>query len=414
MKQEIKQVLSEFYEKGIPSFTPRNYPIPEFEKITKAISVIGPRRAGKTYFLYQIMDYFINKGNVIEDFIYINFEDQRLWNFSVEDFETILKVYSEFFGNKQPVIFLDEIQIVDKWELFVNRLLKGQYQVYLTGSNSKMLSKDIATSLRGRTYSIEIFPFSFSEYLRYNNVSVNSKIDISKNEKKIRKLFLDFFNLSGYPEIIIEGELQFVNDYFESVFYKDMIERYKIRNHKLLHFFLNYIAHNYASEFTTYKLHNFAKSNGFESSTSTIHHFIDIAKESYFAFFLEKYEKSLKKREQAPKKLYSVDHGFPNYFAGKDRVDKGRLLENIVFNHQMRSQQQLNYFKGKNECDFVNKECIQVTWELNGNTKREIKGALEASNFLGKDPVIVTYDDEKEINVDGKTISVIPIWKFLL
>ena len=202
LKRILKETITEFHEVGIPKLYKRDINIPKFRRINKVVTIVGPRRAGKTYLLYQIMKEMIEGGKDIRDMLYINFENERVSDIKKEQLHLIIDSYEELYSNKKPVVFLDEIQNVSGWEKFVRRLQEKGYKVYVTGSNSKLLSREIATSLRGRAFSVEVFPLSFKEFLLFNNVHLKDNWEYSRMKNRVKALFDEYMTLSGFPEIL--------------------------------------------------------------------------------------------------------------------------------------------------------------------------------------------------------------------
>ncbi|MCD6227113.1 ATP-binding protein [Candidatus Micrarchaeota archaeon] len=413
LKRFIKEIIMEFHDTGIPDFYKRDVKIPKFKKINKIITVVGPRRAGKTYLLYQIMNEKMKVGKDITDFLYINFENERISDIRKEQLNYILEGYNELYPDKKPILFFDEIQNIRGWDKFIRRLQEQRYTVYITGSNSNLLSREIATSLRGRAYSIELFPLSFKEFLVFRGVKLKENWEYGKLQHKVKKMFDDYVRLSGFPEIVLENRLGIIDDYFKTIFYRDIIERYNIKNRDLMDLLMKYIIKNYSQEFSMNKFHNFAKSLNYKSSTSVIHSYVGMLKEVYFLDLITPRHKG-KKELSYSKKNYVMDHAFINYYV-PDK-DIGRMLENIVYLELRRREKMINYYKNGFECDFItSNKSIQVTYTLNqDNYDREVKGILEASKMFKHSNEIITYDTEDTIKIGGREIQVLPVWKWLL
>ncbi len=413
LKTALKEMISEFHVSGLPPFYRRDIKVPEFKRINKIITLVGPRRAGKTYLLYQIMKSLLNKGHEITDFVYINFENERLFGIKAQDLHNILKAYTELYPRKKnkPILFFDEIQNVPNWELFVRGLHDRGYKIYVTGSNSKLLSREIASSLRGRATSVEVFPLSFREFLTFRGIELKENWEYSQ-ASLIKSLFDKYMNTSGFPEIVLEDRLGIIDDYFKTIFYHDVIDRYRIKNMDLMEFLMNYLIRIYSQEFSINKFHHLAKAQGYKSSTSVVHNYIRMLKEVYFAFLVTQRRKG-KKEFTYSKKSYLVDHGFINYYVVNK--DLGRLLENIVFLHLRRKNNLVYFYKDRYECDFLTSKAYQVTYVLNDdNYKREIGGLTTACQRFKLRGRIITYDTEDTVRVGSRSIPVIPIWKWLL
>ena len=413
LKNALKEIIGKFHSGGLPEIFERDVEIPELKKVNKVFVIMGPRRAGKTYVLYEIMKRRIEKGAKITDFLYLNFENDRISDMKPNQLGLVLESYNELYPAQKPIIFFDEIQNIDRWEKFVRRLNDEGYSIYVTGSNSKLLSKEIATSLRGRDYPIEVMPFSFKEFLRVKGLQLGKNWEFDGTKPKVKKLFEEFMNLSGFPEIVIENKLEFIDQYFKTMMYQDIIERFGVKNTDLLRLLMKNMTRQYAQEYSLNKFNNYAKSMGYKSSTSIIQKYSKILEDIYFCFLVNAKQKSFKKESGYLKKAFICDQGFVNYY--NTEKDPGRLLENIVFLELLRrGNKEINYYKNGFECDFITKDtCIQVCHTLTEeNKKREITGIVEAGKKFGRTKsTIITYDQETEIE---PKIKVVPIWKWLL
>lgn len=422
-KSLIKQVILK-YSKLIPKqIYNRDLKIPNL-KFDKANVIVGPRRSGKTYYLYSLINKL--KG----DFVYINFEDNLLPELEKQDLNLILDCAKELY-NKNITFFFDEIQNVNNWENFIISLLNEHYKVYITGSNSKLLSKEIATSLRGKSLSYLILPFSFKELINYKIGVLESNWENTDKKYEIKKQYQKYFLYGGFPEIILSDNLELknklINNYFESVLYKDLVERLKIKNLKLVDITIKYLLNLFGNNFSISIFENYLKSNKISYSLEDLYNILYSLQDIFMVYYLKEYSKSYKKTEISKSKTYLFDLGYIR-FLSRESEDNGRILENLVFielyNRLKSISPKLFYYKNKNnlECDFVIEkqgkitQTIQVTYELNSNNKdREISGLLEAMNFFNLDVgYIITNDQEDVIKIDKKTIFVMPVWKWLL
>ncbi len=411
LKNTIKELLVRFHSSQLPDAINRDITVPNFRKANKVIVVIGPRRAGKTFVLYQLMKQLIELGMQLTDFIYLNFENEKLAELKSNQLDLILTTYNELYTEKRPIFFLDEIQNITGWERFVRRLNDEGYRVYISGSNSKLLSKEIATALRGRDYPVQVLPFSFREFITAKGLLLEKNWEFGPTRTKVKKAFEEYISLGGFPEVVLENRLEFVDQYFKTMLFQDIIERYKITNTELMRLFMLFLAKQYGGDYSINKFNNFAKSSSYKSSTSTVQKYSRIVEDIYFCFFLKAKQKSFKKESAYLKKEYLYDHGFINYYNTEKNM--GRLLENIVAIELMRRKgSQPNYYKNGFECDFITKDSsIQVCHTITDeNKKREIAGLLEAVRKFGNTPVLITYDQEMEI----EGVKTIPAWKWLL
>ena len=396
----------------------------DIKLLSNKIKVIyGVRRGGKTYFLFQI----INK-HFKDDFIYINFEDERLININANELNELLKIALSIKNTKN--LFFDEIQSVDNWDKFVRRLNDSGFNIFITGSSSKLLSKEIATSLRGRNLKTEILPLNFKEFLKFKNFEI--KKGYSTIEKaELLKYLNEFIKFGGFPEIaLVEDEeikKDILKEYLDSIFYRDVVERHNIRNIKEIKVLRNVLINLFANEVSIKKITNLLKEFNTKISRECIYNYLEYFGDAYLIFLLNNF--SYKTKTVSNSKLYVID-GMWNFSLSFSK-NKGRILENIVFLELRKKgfveNENLFYVKGKNyEVDFLifdkNKELIQVCYELNEiNKDREIKAFEKAIKDLNLKDVklkIITYNDEglEKLNIDDKEylIEIIPFWKWSL
>lgn len=375
---------------------------------TKQITAIsGVRRSGKSTLLKQFSARF-------PDFYYITFDDERLINFTVDEFSNLMLAFRK--SRQANVIFMDEVQNVIGWERFARRLYEEDYKIFVTGSNARLLSSELATHLTGRYFKIELYPFSFREFLTYKNISPNSRS--SAEQAAILKNFDEYLMNGGFPEAIKYQEEEFLKRIYEDILYKDLIARFKIRETKLFQQLAAYLFSNVGKEIS---YNGLKKTLGYKSPMSVRQH-IGFMAEAYLVFELMKYNYSLKKQFVSDKKVFVIDNGLRNKIAFSVSEDRGRLLENLVFIELKRRGREIYYFKNKKECDFLIKEknritsAIQVTADLGKeNQEREIGGLLEALEAAHlKKGLILTINQEKTIKQNGKVIEIKPLWKWLI
>lgn len=426
LKETIKEIIVKNQNKGFTNIHKRDEEIPI--NTGKIISVTGVRRCGKTHLMFLAIRELLNSGTNRQKIIFINFEDERL-NFSSENLDLIIQSYRELFPEvklNEVYLFFDEVQNVENWEKFVRRIYDNETKnIYITGSNSKMLSSDIATSLRGRNINIELFPLSFKEYLSFKNVDTNYYEPAGK--AKIINELSNYLQLGGFPEIIdSEFTQKILQDYYYVMLYKDIIERYDVKNIPAIKYFLNRIVLNISKPSSINKIYNELKSGGFKISKDSLYLFAEYAEAIYLSFKLSKFDYSYIKQEQAEKKIYLIDNGLLNSLTYHFSESKGILLENAVYIHlRQKHGNNIFFYKDKTECDFIIKdkdkitELIQVSYQI-GDTetlKREIKGIENAAEYFNlKDGKIITFDTEKEtvLTEGGVNIQIIPAYKYFL
>lgn len=363
-----------------------------------AIILSGVRRCGKSTLLRQM----IQKS---KNFYYFNFEDPSAVNFELADFEALDQVFNEEFGENK-YYFFDEVQNVEKWELFVRAYLdKGKYFI-ITGSNASLLSRELGTRLTGRHLNYELFPFSFSEFLKL------------KNKKPNIESFQEYFTKGGFPQYIKSGRAESLQDLFNDIITRDISIRHKIRNLKSLREMAAFLITNVGKEFS----YNSLKKTFNLGSVNSAISFVSFFEDSYMLFTVPKFDYSIKKQLVNPKKVYSIDNGFSVVNSASFSEDSGKMLENMVFLALRKIYKNIFYFQDKRECDFVIKEdvkitkAIQVCYNLTEeNKERELGGLSEAMEKFKLDTgIILTYNQEEDIKINDKKIIVKPIWKWLL
>lgn len=361
-----------------------------------AIVISGIRRCGKSTLLRQVMKKTKNP-------YYFNFEDPRATGFEIGDFEKLNDVFMEEQG-KSGNYFFDEIQNVQKWELFVRTMLDKKKHFVITGSNASLLSKELGTRLTGRHLKHELFPFSYREFLGF------------ASKKAGAESFGEYLKSGGFPEYLKYGKSEILQELFNDIIMRDIVVRHKLRSPKTIKDMALYLVTNVGTEFSYNKL---AKTFNLGSTNSAVA-FVSYLEDSYLLFTVSKFDYSLKKQAVNAKKAYSVDNGLSSVNSVSFSSNKGRMLENHVFLDLKRAEKEIYYFKGKKECDFLVKEqnrisaAIQVCYELNeDNRERELGGLVEAlEKFALPEGLILTYNQEDELKISGKTIKIMPAWKW--
>jgi len=415
MLQEIKEIITlqkrEIEAKLREKYIERNQNLKLDNDLIKVI--VGPRRAGKSFFAMH----FLNKQG---KFGYANFDDEKLAE--VNNYDEIITAMNSIYDNPKFVLF-DEIQNLPKWELFANRLQRQGYKLIITGSNSNLLSRELATHLTGRHLLTNIFPFSFKEYLKFENKELTN----TETKEKLSKYL---FN-GGYPEILSKKVAlkEYLLLLFNSILYKDIIKRYKIRNPKQIEDLATYLISNIANEYS----HNSLAKIGKIKSSHTIEKYLSYLEESFILFSLSRFSYKVKEQLSSNKKIYCIDNGFIQAKSFKASPDLGKLYENLVASKLKKQEvdEKLRFYYWKNqqqeEVDFVIKEgikvkqLIQVCFNIKDlKTKnREIRALIKASKELRcNNLLIVTEDTESEEKVewfgDKRIIKFIPLWKWLL
>ena len=384
------------------------------------ISIIGPRRAGKTYFLFSLY-------KKMENAVYLNLEDTRLSNITFKELREIIRIFIEMYGKDSKYLLLDEIQNIEGWEKIIREFHDlEKYRIFISGSSSKLLSKEIATQLRGRALSFLLLPFNFREFLRFKKFSIERYLSKDK-EAKIKNLLLKYMEYGGFPDVIKnEEKLRILREYSDLILFRDFIERHKIKNIELARMIHNFMLQNYSKEISIRSLYGKLKTIT-KVGKDTVYDYVSKLEDTMFFFFLRKYSLKVHLRESWPKKIYLCDTGLTKIV--RYSQDYGRLMENIVLLEFMRKKNEnplLDVFYLKfpdGEVDFVIKEgmdvkqLMQVTYASARDEieKREIKTLIKAGNELNcNNLLIITWDYEDEIVVENKKIKAVPLWKWLL
>ena len=363
-----------------------------------ALIITGIRRCRKSTFLHQML----KKEKI---YYYLNLEDPRLEGFELSDFNKVEALMEEMFGTG-GIYFLDEIQNIEKWEKFVRYLIDKKEKVVLTGSNASLLSRELGTKLTGRNLQIEMFPFSFREFLLF------------KKEEPSLNSFEEYLNAGGFPEYVKKKNPQILNNLLSDVVMKDIAVRFGIKNTNILNKIAIYLISNVGKEFS----YNSIKKMLDIKSVQSVIDYISYLENAYMIFSIPRFSYSYKQQQMSPKKVYSIDNGFSYVNSASFSKDKGKMLENLVFLKIRRKFQDIFYFQDKNECDFLVKEkekivqAIQVCYEFNEETKkRELEGIISAlKEFDLKSGIVLTYNQEDRFLIQNKEIIVLPVWKWLL
>lgn len=385
------------------------------------ISIIGPRRAGKTYYLFQL-------SGKVRNYVYLNFEDSRLYGMSHRELRDVIRIYIEVYGREPKYLFLDEIQNLRNWEIIVRELHDlRKYRIFLTGSSSKLFSREIATQLRGRTLSYLLLPFSFREFLKARRIAV--KEYLSRDEAaRVKHHLLEYMEFGGFPDVVLNDEkVKILGEYADLILFRDFVERHQIKNLELARFLHSFVIQNFSKEMSVNSIFNRLKSMGVRVSRNTVYDYLSKLEHTAFFFFLRKFSRKPHLRESYPKKIYLCDTGLTKLFRVSE--DKGKLMENVVFLELLRWKNlnptiEVFYWRDyqRREVDFVIvegheiKQLIQVTYELTPeNERREIGNLLKASKELGcENLAVITWDQSDTVNKNGKEIKILQLWRWLI
>lgn len=408
LMKELMQILQEEFHEKIRDFMGGVEREARFPAVANKIKVaIGMRRTGKTFFLLQKAKYLINANIPLSRILYINFEDDRLYPLVQEKLIGLIDAFYSLYPENHDLlcyIFLDEIQNVEQWPLVVRRYFDSKkVELYLTGSSAKLLSKEIASALRGRSLSTEIWPFSFHEYLKAHQLKFDQKIMGKKAQDQLQKYLYQYLIQGGFPEVtgIHESErLRILQDYVNVVIFRDIIERYQITNIVLIRYMIKALLKQVGSSFSVNKFYNDLKSQGFAVAKTTVHEYLSYIEDAYLAFSVPLYTESLRKSQTNLKKIYAIDTGLVSAYTFSFSENLGRLFENVVYLDLRRRGHKIYYYltEARHEVDFITRDKLgklhlyQVVWNTDDveTMKREIRALREA---------------EKELKIKGEIIT---------
>lgn len=430
MIQLLQEIILDSQERSLFTGTPRRIKVTVMPQ--KATVLIGVRRCGKSTWMHQVLMQLKSAGVNRENILYLNFFDDRLADLKTVGLNAVPEAYFLLYPAKRNsekiFCFFDEIQAVPGWESFIDRILRTENcEVYLTGSSANMLSKEIATQMRGRALSWELFPFSFREFL--DNHQINSDPPFSVQKRfDIQHAFETYWNCGGFPEVINADKFMRIRihqEYFNSILFRDLIERHDISHPRAIVDLAHRLIDNAASLYTLNKLTNSLLSVGHKVPKSSVADYLMWFEDAYFLFTVRMFDASYSKSNANPKKIYAVDHAFITSVSSGILINSGHLLENMVFVALRQWYGQLYYYRTHKgyEVDFITigdcgeKHLYQVSESLaNPATRnREIQALQSAMQELGiKTGSIITRNEEEQITVDQGTIEVLPVWRFLL
>jgi len=414
------EVIRDFQERGLPELVERELEVDLKLPINRATIIMGPRRCGKTYYCFQLIKKLRRKNRYP---LYVNLEDNRLSGATVGDLEQMLAIYYEMYpSEKEFYVFLDEVQNVPHWEGFVRRLLDDNVRVFITGSSSKLLSKEIASAMRGRSLSYIMLPFSFTEYLASKGIKVRRYMSL-KEKSRLLNMLHEYLEWGGYPECILypKGREKILKEIIDITIFRDVVERYGVKNIRVLRLLINALINS--PEFSIHRFYNFLKSMGVKISKNTLYTYSECLEDIFFVFFLRRFSTSYREIEQTRPKVYLVDNGLLRI----NGISETRLLENLVFLELYRrceSTKKLFYYKtsdGK-EVDFVIcgegvKQLIQVCYDISDykTKERELKSLVRAAKELNcNNLLVITWDYEAKEEFKGREIKFTPLWRWLL
>jgi uncharacterized protein len=430
MLETIQSIILDFQETPLETGVPRRLQIESVRG--KAAVCIGVRRAGKSTYLFQIIRRLLEEGVSRQNILYLNFFDDRLHTLRQENLGLIPEAYYALFPNKKNsemvYCFFDEIQSVPGWEPFVDRLMRTEKcQIHITGSSAKMLAKEIATQMRGRALSWEMFPFSFREFLDYKAIEQEDPLSTRKR-LIVQNAFEEYWETGGFPEVLGLSRrlrIKIHQEYFHTILFRDLVERHDISHPKAVTDVAHKLMDNTASLYSINSLTGYLKSLGHKAPKAAVSEYVEWFEDAYFLFTVKIFDSSAARRDSNPKRIYCIDHALVTSVASGILVNSGHLLENLVFMALRRLYPKIYYYKTKNgrEVDFIvptsgkRRILIQSCESLAApqTRKREVAALSEAMAELRLTAgTIVTRNEAERIRTDAGTIDVIPAWRFLL
>ncbi|NMC74497.1 MAG: ATP-binding protein [Geobacteraceae bacterium] len=426
----LKEMILDFQEIKLPAGVPRRVnvsPVPG-----KATVCIGVRRCGKSTFMFQLMQRLQDSGVSRHNILYLNFFDDRLHSLQHDSLGVILEAYFSLYPEKKNAekiyCFFDEIQVVPGWEPFVDRLMRTEKcEVYITGSSAQMLSREIATQMRGRALSWEMFPFSFPEFLDYKGIESEGALS-TKKRLTVQKAFEEYWESGGFPEVAgLDRMLRIKThqEYFNAMLFRDLVERHDISHPKALTDLAHWLMDNTGSLYSVNNLTGYLKSLGHKAPKSAVSDYLAWFEDAYVLFTVRIFDAALARANTNPKKIYCVDHALVTSVSSGVLVNSGHLLENLVFTALRRVTPDIYYYKTRagREVDFIarlqdrSRMLVQVCESMADprTRKREITALAEAMAELElTHGSIVTRGEEEQIQVESGRIDVTPAWRFLL
>lgn len=431
METLLEQLIADFHERDIPQVTRRHATLPWLPG--KIDTVIGMRRTGKTCFVYQVVANLLSKGVSRESVLYLNFEDERLLPMTAADLHRIPDTYYRRYPrlrDGQCVFFFDEIQNIEGWERFARRLLDTEnVHLCITGSSARLLSREIATSLRGRSISTEIFPFSFTEALEHAGIGSGEGIRPgAKKRALLENRFHAYLVEGGFPEVqgmAQEHRVRVLQEYLDVVILRDLVERHKIASTVPVRYMVRHLLNAPAASFSINKYYNDLRSQGIPCGKNALHEYLDHLSDAYLFFQVSLHTRSERARMVNPRKVYAIDTGLVQACSRSVRRDFGHLLENLVFLELRRRNPTIEYYKtsGGYEVDFFvtdhsgNESLVQVSAEMTNpaTRQRELRALTEAmKECSARHATVITLNEEEGLKTDAGTIDIVPAWLWIL
>ena len=432
---KLIELIRDFHEREMPTLVPRELDV-TLPKAKRCVSVIGPRRAGKSSLLFSMVQDLRHKGEG-EGTLYVNLEDDRLYPPTTEVLDRVFTLYREVCPRSRESethLFLDEVQTVDGWERWVRRIVDTQeVRVYITGSSSRLLRDEVATTMRGRCISYTLLPYSFKEFLMARDVEVPRHLSSADRDGLVTQL-REYVTLGGFPEVTAEDDrdvkLRTLGEYVDVMLLRDVVERHHLANIMVLRMLFGRMLSSVSSTFSVHRFHKTLKSQNISVSKNTLYDYFSHLEDALVILALRRYSPSLKEVQQSLPKVYPVDNGFIAHARGGPADEMGALMEATVAVHLYRatcSDPSLSLYywskQGSGEVDFVMRRgsgtegLVQSCYDASDpeTRRRELDALISASRELGcKDLTMVTWNEKGSERVEGRSIRVVPLWEWLL
>lgn len=391
-KESLKFVLQQFAGHELPVVRERDVAIPTDSG--KVVTLIGSRRGGKTFRMFQIMHDLLARGIDKRQIIYLNFEDDRLYPVEAAELDLILRAHRELFpefAKQKCYLFLDELQNVAGWERYVRRIYDTEnLSIFLTGSSSVLMQKDMASAMRGRSITYEIFPLSFTEFLRFKDI-VHVPYS-TESEAVVAHAFREYLDWGGFPEVVLaDSSLKqlILQDYASLMLHRDLIDRYKVRNERLMHMLLKHCAANTASLTSVNRLFNDFTSQGLKTSKATLYDYLGMLQDSFIVFGCPKYDPSVRRQLQAPQKIHLIDPGLMRAYCPDPNRNIGHRFETVVYLHLRRAIRDICYYRNGFELDMCwgeGRGFVNVAWDVDDfeTLNREMRAMQEGRELWPK------------------------------
>lgn len=407
IQSTLEILISEFHDKlkFLSGLVPRDIQFPEAPNKIKV--AIGMRRSGKTYIVYEKILKLLDDGVLLSRILYINFEDDRLLPLTQEKLAKLIEAFYSIYPENHEskcYLFLDEIQNAEDWPIVIRRFFDSKnVEIFLTGSSAKLLSKEIATSLRGRSLSTEVWPYSFQEFLRSKNVEIDRTLFGQKTKDQLRKIFESYLSEGGFPEVTeytSDIRKRTLQEYVDIVLYRDIVERHNVANPALVKYMILSMIHSISNPFAINKFYNDLKTRGYRTGKDVLYDYAEFIEDAYLAFSATVYDRSIRKTQSTPKKIYAVDPGLVRATTLDFESDLGKLFENIVYLDLRRLGCKVQYYltKDRHEIDFIatspqgQQKFFQVTWDMDDAKTREREERALQSGM-------------KELDINGEIIT---------